>query len=64
MPVRKRSSGNKKQMVVTEKGKGFAGFSLSEIKEGDKVELIYTVDLRSNQSLVTQTQVERIMNNE
>lgn len=48
-----------KQTVVTEKGKGFAGFSLSEIKAGDNIELIYTVDLRSNQSLVTQAQVER-----
>lgn len=48
-----------KQTVVTEKGKGFAGFSLSDIKAGDNIELIYTVDLRSNQSLVTQAQVER-----
>lgn len=53
-----------KQTVVTEKGKGFAGFSLSEIKAGDNIELIYTVDLRSNQSLVTQAQVERIVNSE
>lgn len=48
-----------KQTVVTEKGKGFAGFSLPDIKAGDNIELIYTVDLRSSQSLVTQAQVER-----
>lgn len=49
-----------KQTVVTEKGKGFAGFSLSEIKRGDTIELIYTVDLRTGQSLVSQAQVERV----
>ncbi len=48
-----------KQTVVTEKGKGFQGFSLSEIKAGDTLELIYLVDLRSGQTLVTQAQVER-----
>lgn len=45
--------------LVTEKGKGFAGFSLSEIKRGDTIEVVYTVDLRTGQSLVTQAQVER-----
>lgn len=48
-----------KQTVVTEKGKGFAGFSLDQIKTGDSVELIYLVDLKTSQTLVTQVQVEK-----
>lgn len=48
-----------KQTVVTENGKGFAGFSLDQIKVGDSVELIYLVDLKTYQTLVTQVQVEK-----
>lgn len=47
------------QTVVTEKGQGFTGFSLADIKVGDKIEIIYTVDLKTFQSLATQAQIER-----
>lgn len=47
------------QTVVTEKGQGFTGFSFADIKAGDKIEIIYTVDLKTFQSLVTQAQIER-----
>lgn len=45
------------QTIVSKKGKGLGGVALSDIKEGDKLELVYTVDLKTNQSLVSQVQL-------
>lgn len=45
--------------VVTEKGKGFAAVIFEDIKAGDKVEIIYSFDLKSFQGFVTQAQIEK-----
>lgn len=45
------------QTIVSKKGKGLGGVSLSDIKEGTALELVYTVDLKTNQSLVNQVQL-------
>lgn len=47
------------QTIVTEKGKGFKAFDRGSISVGDRVELIYSVDLRTQQSVVTQAQLEK-----
>jgi hypothetical protein len=47
------------QTVVTKKGESGVGFSPSDIKVGDTLELVYLVDLRSGQASVTQVQVEK-----
>lgn len=48
----------KDRTVVSPKTGGFTATPSAELQKGDKVELIYLVDLRSGESLVTQVQIK------
>lgn len=48
----------KDRTVVSLKTGGFAATPSAELKTGEKVELIYLVDLKSKESLVTQVQIK------